>query len=445
MIDFQALRNKILDKAIRGELVPQLGSEPEVVEIGEPQSEVPFTIPEKWKWVRLLDVAHINPKVTATDANANVSFIPMAAVSAGYLNYISLEEKRPWNIVKSGYTKFADGDVLVAKITPCFQNRKSAIANNLISGTGCGSSEFHVLRPHENIVDREYLLLFVKSSWFIAYGIENLKGTAGQQRLGTSELKNCGVPLPPISEQRRIVAKTKKLFEQIDQAEKAYNELSGPLSERFRELCLERAIQGKLVPQLESEPKVELRNEKESFNIPFEIPTKWKWTTLEQICLQITDGEHKTPKYQKDGVPFLSVKDISSKKLNFSDTKFVSLEDFDVIKKRCHPQKGDILLSKVGSTGIPAIVDTDKDFALFVSVALLKLNKLLVLDKFLWYLLQSPLVQKQAKENTRGIGNKNWVLKAIKATIVPLPPIPEQRRIVDQLEKIFSSINSLSK
>ena len=213
----------------------------------------------------------------------------------------------------------------------------------------------------------------------------------------------------------------------------------------LRQKILEKAIRGELVPQLESEPKVELQNEKESFEIPFEIPSKWKWTTLEQICLQITDGEHKTPKYQIGGVPFLSVKDISSKKLNFSNTKFVSLEDFNVIKKRCYPQKGDILLSKVGSTGIPAIVDTDKEFALFVSVALLKLNKLLVLDKFLWYLLQSPLVQKQAKENTRGIGNKNWVLKAIKATMVPLPPILEQHRIVDQLEKIFSSINSLSK
>lgn len=174
----------------------------------------------------------------------------MAAVSAGYLNYIALKEEKPWKTVKNGYTKFADRDILIAKITPCFQNRKSAIAHSLINGIGCGSSEFHVLRTNENILDQNYLLLFLKSPWFIAYGVENFKGTAGQQRLGTSDLKNCRLPLPPLSEQRRIVAKTEKLFEQISRAEEAYNEISGPLSERFRQLCLEKAIQGKLVPQL---------------------------------------------------------------------------------------------------------------------------------------------------------------------------------------------------
>ena len=273
--------------------------------------------------------------------------------------------------------------------------------------------------------------------------ISRASGTTFKE-ISAKGMSETWIPLPPIQEQHRIVNRIQELLSSIDSAEMAFTELHS-LSETLRQRVLQLAIQGRLVPQLESEPKVELRNEKESFEIPFEIPSKWQWTTLEQICLQITDGEHKTPKYQNGGVPFLSVKDISSKKLNFSNTKFVSLEDFNVIKKRCHPQKGDILLSKVGSTGIPAIVDTDKEFALFVSVALLKLNKLLVLDKFLWYLLQSPLVQKQAKENTRGIGNKNWVLKAIKATVVPLPPILEQRRIVGQLEKIFSGVNSLSK
>ena len=247
-MNFDILRQRILEKAIQGKLVPQLESEPDVAQISETLDDVPFAVPEKWKWVRILDAACINPKVIATDSNINVSFIPMAAVSAGYLNYIALKEEKPWKTVKNGYTKFADRDILIAKITPCFQNRKSAIAHSLINGIGCGSSEFHVLRTNENILDQNYLLLFLKSPWFIAYGVENFKGTAGQQRLGTSELKNCRLPLPPLSEQRRIVAKTEKLFEQISRAEEAYNEISGPLSERFRQLCLEKAIQGKLVP-----------------------------------------------------------------------------------------------------------------------------------------------------------------------------------------------------
>ena len=213
------LRASLLQEAIQGKLVPQLESEPEVTQIGEAPEDVPFAIPEKWRWVRVSDVAHTNPKVTAQTSSTEVSFIPMAALSAGYISQIALDAKRSWGTVKNGYTKFVEGDVLLAKITPCFQNRKSAIAKKLSNGIGCGSSEFHVLRVNENIVTQEYLLMFLKSQWFITYGVENFKGTAGQQRLGTSDLKNCLFPLPPMSEQHRIVAKLNELLDSVKHLE----------------------------------------------------------------------------------------------------------------------------------------------------------------------------------------------------------------------------------
>ena len=211
----ERFRQLCLEKAIQGKLVPQLESEPEVTQIGEAPEDVPFAIPEKWRWVRVSDVAHTNPKVTAQTSSTEVSFIPMAALSAGYISQIALDAKRSWGTVKNGYTKFVEGDVLLAKITPCFQNRKSAIAKKLSNGIGCGSSEFHVLRVNENIVTQEYLLMFLKSQWFITYGVENFKGTAGQLRLGTSDLKNCLFPLPPMSEQHRIVAKLNELLDSV--------------------------------------------------------------------------------------------------------------------------------------------------------------------------------------------------------------------------------------
>ena len=213
------LRASLLQEAIQGKLVPQLESEPEVEQIGEAPEDVPFAIPEKWKWVRVSDVAHTNPKVTAQTSSTEVSFIPMAALSAGYTSQITLDAKRSWGTVKNGYTKFTDGDVLLAKITPCFQNRKSAIAKKLSNGIGCGSSEFHVLRVSKKYVTQEYLLMFLKSQWFITYGVENFKGTAGQQRLGTSDLKNCLFPLPPLSEQHRIVEKLNELLGSVSQLE----------------------------------------------------------------------------------------------------------------------------------------------------------------------------------------------------------------------------------
>ncbi len=215
----ERFRQLCLEKAIQGKLVPQLESEPEVEQIGDAPEEIPFEIPKKWKWCHVLDVVCTNPKVAIADPNMDISFIPMAAVSAGYLSQILLKEKRPWNTVRNGYTKFADGDVLVAKITPCFQNRKSVIANSLSNGVGCGSSEFHVLRAREGILDRKFLLMFVKSPWFIAYGVENFKGTAGQQRVGSADLKNCPFPLPPLAEQRRIVSKLSGLLPIVERLE----------------------------------------------------------------------------------------------------------------------------------------------------------------------------------------------------------------------------------
>ena len=158
---------------------------------------------------------------------------------------------------------------------------------------------------------------------------------------------------------------------------------------------------------------------------------------LGSILYKLTDGTHKTPKYVTNGVKFVSVKDMSSGKLDLSSTKFITKEEHEELYNRCNPEKGDMLLSKVGTTGVPAIVDTDEKFSLFVSVALLKYNHQFINKKFLYYLICSPLVQEQVKENTRGVGNKNWVLDFIAKTVIVLPPIEEQKRIVERLETLL--------
>ena len=137
---------------------------------------------------------------------------------------------------------------------------------------------------------------------------------------------------------------------------------------------------------------------------------------------------------------FLSVKDVSSGKLSFDNTKYISLEEHNELKKRCNPQKGDILLTKVGTTGIPVLIDSDIEFSLFVSVAFIKFSHENVIPDYLIYLLKSPLVQEQAAENTRGVGNKNWVLSDIEKTLLVLPPLAEQKRIVEKVDEIFAKL-----
>ena len=178
--------------------------------------------------------------------------------------------------------------------------------------------------------------------------------------------------------------------------------------------------------------------------MPFEVPKGWEWCRFSSLYLSLTDGTHSTPKYTLSGIPFISVKDMSSGVIDFSNTKYISKEEHQKLSDRCHPQKGDLLLSKVGTTGIPAMVTTDREFSLFVSVALIKLIQCDINREFLVFMIQSPLVQEQAKENTRGVGNKNWVLSAVSKTLMVVPPLEEQGRIKNRLNLILSYVERYS-
>ena len=172
--------------------------------------------------------------------------------------------------------------------------------------------------------------------------------------------------------------------------------------------------------------------------VPFEIPESWEWARLGTILHKLSDGTHSRPQYVPSGIPFISVKDVSGGKLDFSDCKYITEEEHRELYSRCNPERGDILLTKVGTTGIPVIVDTTDEFSLFVSVALLKFNQELLFNEYLVCLINSPLVQKQAEENTRGVGNKNWVMRDIANTLIVIPPLLEQQRIVSKLQEILS-------
>ena len=169
--------------------------------------EIPFEIPASWQWVRIKDIFQINPKNVAED-NCISAFIPMEKICATYGSEFSYDEVQ-WKTIKTGYTHFADGDVVFAKITPCFQNRKSAIFIGLPNGIGAGTTELKVMRPYGETINRWYLLYFLKSPYFIDEA--QFKGTANQQRIITGYLENKLFPLPPKFEQDRIVQQIKQL------------------------------------------------------------------------------------------------------------------------------------------------------------------------------------------------------------------------------------------
>lgn len=176
--------------------------------------EIPFDIPDSWEWTRLKSICIVNPRNQAED-DIDAGFIPMTLINDGYTGGHMYETKK-WKQIKSGFTHFATGDLVLAKITPCFQNRKSTIISELPNNIGAGTTELHVIRNYPNSkLNLKYLLLLVKTADFISAGVKAFTGTAGQQRVGKTFVEEYLVPLPPLNEQQRIVDKVNQLLPQI--------------------------------------------------------------------------------------------------------------------------------------------------------------------------------------------------------------------------------------
>ncbi len=204
--------------------------------------------PEGWVWATVEQVCLVNPRSFTEPVEDDwlISFVPMSAVEAE-TGVIDLSKIRPYGEVKKGYTKFSDGDILFAKITPCMENGKIAIANGLRNAAACGSTEFHVLRPFIGL-SRQYLAFFLLRSDFRKQAQMNMSGSAGQLRVPVRFLCNAALALPPLAEQRRIVAEVERRLSVIQQAEAAVA-ASLKRSERLRQSILKQAFSGRLVPQ----------------------------------------------------------------------------------------------------------------------------------------------------------------------------------------------------
>ena len=178
------------------------------------EDEIPFPIPPTWKWVRLSNLGLINPRNNIPD-EMKVSFIPMSCLYSEMNKSPNTNDKRLWKDLKKGYTHVAENDIALAKITPCFENGKSAIMTNLINGFGGATTEIHVFRSL-GYLNLKYILLYLKSPTFMEYATKHMTGTAGQKRVPTEVFANYYFPLPPLEEQHRIVAKVEELLQQCN-------------------------------------------------------------------------------------------------------------------------------------------------------------------------------------------------------------------------------------
>lgn len=472
----QELRASVVQQAIQGKLVEQrsdegtgkelfqliqaekqalikagkIKKEKPVTEITE--DEIPFDIPDGWKWVRVASITMLNPK-NDLDDDVDAAFIPMPCVMDGFRNQHTFEVKK-WGEIKKGFTHFADGDIGVAKITPCFQNRKSVIFRNLVNGYGAGTTELTIIRAIGETVLREYLLWFFKSDYFISNGVKSFTGTAGQQRIHKDYLATCLIPLPPLAEQKRIVAKLQGILPLIDRYEAAWNKLEA-FNKRFpgdmQKSILQLAIQGKLVEQRPDEGTGEdlfkklvpyhngLKSGKSELNLSsmeFDIPESWTMVELNQL-FNFVDYRGKTPAKISQGVFLITASNIRQGFMEYTRKEYISREEYEGRQSRGLTEKGDLLFTTEAPMGNAALCDLDECSCGQRIITFKEYTDNTVLPALYMYFILSPAFQQQLLDNCTGTTAKGIKADKLKHFLLPLPPFAEQKRIVAKLEEIL--------
>ncbi len=423
------------------------------------EDEIPFDIPDTWRWVRVAQIVTLNPKNDLAD-DLETSFIPMPCVMDGFRNLHTFEIKK-WKEIKKGFTHFAEGDIGVAKITPCFQNRKSVIFRNLKNGYGAGTTELTVVRTINETVLSEYLLWFFKTEYFIANGVKSFTGTAGQQRIHKDYLATCLIPLPSLAEQKRIVAKIEEILPYVDRYSAAYEKLeqfNAKFPEDMKRSILQYAIQGKLVEQRPEEGTGEelyrqIQAEKQRLikegkikkekplaeiaedEIPFEIPESWTWVRLSEIISVLGDGIHGTPVFDEMGeYYFVNGNNLAKGHIVFkADTKKVSFDEYEKHKKPL--DENTILISINGTIGNYAFYAGEP---IILGKSACYFSVLTGVDKeYIRHLINTKFFMDYAVKEATQTTIKNVSLKAMRMLPVPLPPFDEQKRIVAKLEEIL--------
>ena len=482
-MDTKKLRQKILDLAIHGKLVPQdPNDEPASVLLERIRAEkerlisagkikrsrksakttdthhyeqdVLFEVPAGWKLIALEEIFILNPK-NEVDDETLAGFIPMALVDDGFCGSHSFEQEL-WKNIKKGFSHFQNGDIGIAKISPCFENMKSVIFNNLPNGLGAGTTELTILRGI--LIDVKFYLYLFKTSWYINQGTKYFKGVVGQQRVNKAIFTTLEVPLPPLAEQRRIVAEIERWFTLVDTIERGKENLETSIKQAKSKI-LDLAIHGKLVPQdPNDEPASELLkriNPKAQITCDNghsrKLPKGWYNTTLANMC-NTTNGlwKGKKPPFVKVGV----IRNANFTKyftLDYSKIEYIDVEQRAFEKK--HLLHGDLIVEKSGGSDknpVGRAIFFDGEDGLFsfsnFTMCLRCKDQTTLMSKYLFYLLlciysRGDMVAMQ----TQTTGLHNLLVEKFMAMTFPLPPFAEQKRIVQKIEELFSLLDCIEK
>ena len=392
-----------------------------------PAEEQPYEVPENWVWVRLGEVVDVlngdrgkNYPAKSTLSKEGIPFISAANLCDNIVvedDLLCMSEEQ--------YSKLSAGKLMLNDIVLCirgslgkhgkFPFKKGAIASSLV-----------ILRSKDRgrLTDG-YVMKYLDVPLFYDEIKKYDNGTA-QPNLAAKNLELFSFPLPPLSEQQRIVERIEELFAKLDEAKERLQEVADSFAVR-KAAILHKAFTGELTKQWRRENGVS--------------DESWEEKTLQDVCsMKITDGTHKTPVYcdSEKGVKFLSAKDITAEKICWDNIKYIVPELHEELYKRLAPQVDDVLLAKNGTTGVAAIVETDDIFDIYVTLAVLRPEKSIIYPLYLLKVVNSPLCKEQFAQHLTGIGVPNLHLRDIKEVLIPLPTIPEQHEIVRLIDDLLA-------
>jgi type I restriction enzyme, S subunit len=419
-------------------------------------------LPSGWSWTKIGEIAEVNPSMnySSIDPNIEVSFVPMSAVdeNSGTImspEIMSLEQAR------KGHTKFKEKDVIFARITPCMENGKIAIARNLKNGLGFGSTEFHVFRPRDKVLP-EFIFYFLRQKSFRDFAASRMSSTVGQLRVPRHIIEDAYFPLAPADEQRRILNRINELFDLCKVAKEPINKIERNLKP-FRMSVLKYAFEGKLTDKWRKDHKTiqpaavllqhfsrQMSGYPESFDESdlFILPDGWTWTDIDHIETFIGSGI--TPRggksvYVSNGIPFIRSQNIYPDGLHLEGIVYVT-EELHKKMSRTHVQSGDVLLNITGasigrSTFIP---DNFGPANVNQHVCIIRTGPW-INHKYLSYWLNSPFSQNIIFTTNAGVTRQGLNYSQIRSIPIPLPPLEEQKRILNKIVELFAFLHQIEK
>lgn len=477
MMTAEQLKASILQLAMEGKLVEQRTEEGSVLteaiyqrddrwyeKVGGKELDIteqlPYSIPSSWSWTRVKYITTLYNGRAFKPSEWSQTGLPIVRIQnlnddkAPY-NYFQGEAARE-HILRGGELLFAwSGTPGTSFGAHIWKNREAVLNQHIFK-----------IEFNDSILDKRFFALALNQR--VTLLIQLAHGSAGLQHVTKKVFDSTLIPIPPLAEQYRIVEKIEELMPFVDQyatASEKLDKLNSEFPDKVKKSILQLAVEGKLVEQRPEEGTGEelfrkiqeekaklikegkIKKQKPLADItdeekPFDIPESWKWLRLDQIATVVTDGEHKTPRRVSKycGYYLLSARNVLNGRIQLSDVDYVDEEEFLSISKRCNPVRGDVLISCSGTIGRCTIVDDDNAYVMVRSAAMVRA---LIVPEYLMYCLQSAFLQEQMRKNAKQTAQANLFQAAIRNLVLPVPPLEEQKRIVEKLHKVLPTVNKL--